>query len=289
MSNEYRQYNKRQHLRRRRMVRRFLKRIGALLLMLCICVGLIWTLKDISVLYDNKNSASIESLHVFKKDEYEKKTNYFNRETDSRLIQELQELAENNEETWDFVEDYPNRDNYLGLDIDLSDELNDVRNFNEVPLLMQWDKRWGYEEYGDSIMGLSGCGPACLSMVYLYFTQDSEGNPKEMGIFCEESGYYTEVGTSWELWTEGVTKLGLSGQELSLDETVMRNALNNGNLIVCSMRPGDFTTTGHYILIHSCNDQGFMINDPNRKSNSEKIWSYDVLKGQIKNLWAIGE
>lgn len=289
MSNEYRQYNKRQHLRRRRMVRRFLKRIGALLLMLCICVGLIWTLKDISVLYDNKNSASIESLHVFKKDEYEKKTNYFNRETDSRLIQELQELAEKNEETRDFVEDYPNRDNYLGLDIDLSDELNDIRNFTEVPLLMQWDKRWGYEEYGDSIMGLSGCGPACLSMVYLYFTQDSEGNPKEMGIFCEESGYYTEVGTSWELWTEGVTKLGLSGQELSLDETVMRNALNNGNLIVCSMRPGDFTTTGHYILIHSCNDQGFMINDPNRKSNSEKIWSYDVLKGQIKNLWAIGE
>lgn len=289
MSNEYRQYNKRQHLRRRRMVRRFLKRIGALLLMFCICVGLIWTLKDISALYDNKNSASIESLHVFKKDEYEKKTNYFNRETDSRLIQELQELAENNEETGDFVEDYPNRDNYLGLDIDLSDELNDVRNFNEVPLLMQWDKRWGYEEYGDSIMGLSGCGPACLSMVYLYFTQDSEGNPKEMGIFCEESGYYTEVGTSWELWTEGVTKLGLSGQELSLDETVMRKALNNGNLIVCSMRPGDFTTTGHYILIYSCNDQGFMINDPNRKSNSEKIWSYDVLKGQIKNLWAIGE
>ena len=271
------------------MVRRFLKQIGALLLMLCICVGLIWTLKDISVLYDNKNSASIESLHVFKKDEYEKKTNYFNRETDSRLIQELQELAEKNEETRDFVEDYPNRDNYLGLDIDLSDELNDIRNFTEVPLLMQWDKRWGYEEYGDSIMGLSGCGPACLSMVYLYFTQDSEGNPKEMGIFCEESGYYTEVGTSWELWTEGVTKLGLSGQELSLDETVMRNALNNGNLIVCSMRPGDFTTTGHYILIHSCNDQGFMINDPNRKSNSEKIWSYDVLKGQIKNLWAIGE
>ena len=52
------------------MVRRFLKRIGALLLMFCICVGLIWTLKDISALYDNKNSASIESLHVFKKDEY---------------------------------------------------------------------------------------------------------------------------------------------------------------------------------------------------------------------------
>lgn len=289
MSNECRQYNKRQHLRRRRMIRRFLKRICALLLMLCICVGLIWTLKNFSALNDNKNSASIESLHVFKKDEYEKITNFFNWEADYRLIQELQELAEKNEETRDFVEDYPNRDKYSELDIDLSDELNEARNSTEVPLLMQWDKRWGYEEYGDSIMGLSGCGPACLSMVYLYFTQNPEGNPKEMGIFCEEFGYYTEVGTSWELWTEGVTKLGLSGQELALDEKIIRNALNNGKLIVCSMRPGGFTTTGHYILVHSCNDQGFMINDPNRKSNSEKIWSYDVLKGQIKNLWAIGE
>ncbi len=265
------------------MFKRFLKRILALTIMLCICFGLIRTVKDLYALRERKTYVTMESLLAFKTADYKKITNLLDGEADSDIIRELQELAEKNEEAGDFIENYPNRSEYLGLDLDLSDELNS----NDVPLLMQWDKRWGYEEYGDSIMGLSGCGPTCLSMAYLYFVQDPAGNPRDMGIFCEENGYYTEVGTSWELWTDGVAQLGLSGWELSLDEKVMRNVLNDGKLIVCSMRPGDFTTTGHYILIHGCNEEGFLINDPNRKTNSEKIWSYDTLKGQIKNLWAI--
>lgn len=287
MSNDYRQYhNKRRRLKRRRRIRRLPKRICALAFMLCICLGLIRTARDLSALHGRRDAVSMESLLAFKKHNQEMIT-YFGEETDSHIMQDLQELAEKNEEAWDFVEDYPNRANYLGMDPDLSYELDREINANEVPLLMQWDKRWGYEEYGDSIMGLSGCGPTCLSMVYLHFTQDPKGHPGEMGIFCEEKGYYTEAGTSWQLWTDGVAQLGLSGRELALDEKVMRKALNDGSLIVCSMRPGDFTTTGHYILIHGWNEQGFLINDPNRKSNSEKIWSYDTLKGQIKNLWEI--
>lgn len=66
----------------------------------------------------------------------------------------------------------------------------------EVPLFMQWDKRWGYESYGDSNIGLSGCGPTCLSMVYLYFTGDVAGNPREIARYCEENGFYTPSGTS---------------------------------------------------------------------------------------------
>ena len=29
----------------------------------------------------------------------------------------------------------------------------------KVPLFIQWDKRWGYEPYGTSDIGISGCGP----------------------------------------------------------------------------------------------------------------------------------
>ena len=199
------------------------------------------------------------------------------------ITESLAELAQNNAEAADFVADYPNRQNYLGQSIDLASDVL----IGQVPLLLQWDKRWGYESYGDSIIGLAGCGPTCLSMVYVYFTHDLNGTPREIASYCEKNGYYTENGTSWSLWTEGLPALGLSGKELPLGENSMKTALDQGKLIVCSMRPGDFTSSGHYILLYDYDDTGFCVKDPNRVSNSSRTWDYDTLSPQIKNLWTI--
>ena len=88
----------------------------------------------------------------------------------------------NNAEAADFVADYPNRQNYLGQSIDLTHDVI----IGQVPLFLQWDKRWGYVSFGDSIIGLSGCGPTCLSMAYVYFTRDLNGTPREMASYCEK-------------------------------------------------------------------------------------------------------
>lgn len=199
------------------------------------------------------------------------------------ITEALAELAENNTEAADFVADYPNRQNYLGQSIDLTSDVI----IGQVPLFLQWDKRWGYESFGDSIIGLSGCGPTCLSMAYVYFTRDLNGTPREIASYCEKNGYYTEYGTSWSLWTDGLTALGLSGRELPLSENSMKKALDQGKLIVCSMRPGDFTTSGHYILLYDYDETGFCVRDPNRVSNSSRTWDYATLSPQIKNLWTI--
>ncbi len=199
------------------------------------------------------------------------------------LESKMQELAEKNEEAKEFVENFANRENYLGKKIDLSDEVE----VGVVPHLMQWDLRWGYESFGSTNIGLAGCGPTCMSMAYVYLSGDIEGNPKKMADFCGKEGYYTDQGTSWDFWTSGARQLGLEGAELSLDELKMCKALDRGSLVVCSMRPGDFTTTGHYILIHGYDEEGFQVNDPNSRKNSEKTWSYDTLKGQIRNLWEL--
>lgn len=203
-------------------------------------------------------------------------------DTDS-ITEALTELAENNAEAADFVADYPNRQNYLGQSIDLTSDVL----IGQVPLFLQWDKRWGYESYGNSIIGLAGCGPTCLSMAYVYFTRNLNGTPREIASYCEQNGYYTESGTSWSLWTEGLSALGLSGKELPLSENSIKKALDQGKLIVCSMRPGDFTTSGHYILLYDYDDTGFYIKDPNRVSNSSRTWDYATLSPQIKNLWVI--
>lgn len=197
--------------------------------------------------------------------------------------QELQKLLEENEESYDFVENYANRKDYMGKPIDLSGDYQ----AGSVPLLMQWDKRWGYDLYGESMIGLAGCGPACMTMAYLYHTGDLTVNPREVAEFAQEKGYHTTEGTSWDFWTSGAKELGLYGEVVSLSETVMKSVLDSGGLLVCSMSAGDFTTGGHYILLRGYDENGFFVNDPNRRSNSERQWDFDTLASQMKNLWGI--
>ncbi len=35
----------------------------------------------------------------------------------------------------------------------------------EIPLLLQWDERWGYSVYGDNMIAVNGCGPTAVAMV----------------------------------------------------------------------------------------------------------------------------
>lgn len=211
-----------------------------------------------------------------------------NKKTDNFYMnypEEIRELLEKNPEAEDFAIGYAERDSYINKPIDLSKDYT----AGEVPLLMQWDRRWGYDSYGDDMIGIAGCGPTCLSMAYIYLTGDTDKNPRVMAEFAYENGYYTSAGTLWSLWKEGVSKLGLSGEEISLNEKTMKNCLDKGKIIICSMSPGDFTTEGHFILIHGYSKNGFYVNDPNRHSTSEKTWSFDRLKKQIKCLWALSE
>ncbi|MEY8391581.1 C39 family peptidase [Lachnospiraceae bacterium 45-W7] len=197
--------------------------------------------------------------------------------------QELLEMLQRNEETYEFVANYPNREQFLGQVIDVSD----VCKEEKIPLLLQWDLRWGYDNYSGSMIGTAGCGPTCMAMAYLGLTGDTQMNPRNMAEYAQENKYSTEAGTSWSFFTEGAAGLGLCGRELPLSENVMKQALDLGNVIICSMRPGDFTTTGHFILLRGYDERGFFVNDPNSRKNSEKQWDFETLSGQIKCLWEI--
>ena len=197
--------------------------------------------------------------------------------------QELLEMLDRNEETYDYVTNYPNRDQYIAQEVDLSG----ICQQGEVPLLMQWDMRWGYDSYGDSMVGVAGCGPTCMTMAYLCLTGDTSMDPRKMAEYAAQKGYHSEAGTAWSFFTEGAAELGLSGKELPLSETAMKRTIDQGGVIACSMRPGDFTTTGHFILLRGYDDKGFFVNDPNSRKNSEKQWDFETLSGQIKCLWEI--
>ena len=192
----------------------------------------------------------------------------------------LLESLINNPDMLDFVLDYPDK-----LGNTYSDNVGDIKD-GEVPLLLQWDKRWGYARYGGSSIAISGCGPTALSMVIVSLTKDKSMTPYKVAKFAEDNGYYSDAtGTAWALMSEGARKLGVESRELPLSKTVIFNALENGHPIICSMRPGDFTKSGHYIVLVGIKDGKIKVNDPNSKERSDKLWDYEKIEGQIKNMW----
>ena len=198
-----------------------------------------------------------------------------------RYPEDLIELLEINPETKEFVLNYPFREE---TEIDLSGCSRDT-----VPRFLQWDPMWGYEEYGSGCIGQTGCGPTCLAMAGYYLTGDESMNPRDVAAFAEENGYYAAgYGSSWTLISEGAGKLGLTATELPLVKGKMVDAVENGNPVILALGKGDFTSSGHYIVLTGWEDGAFRVNDPNSRIRSEKLWTYEELEHQIRNIWAIG-
>lgn len=196
--------------------------------------------------------------------------------------QALRELVEKNPETLDYVYQYPELHDQSPK-IDLKQEASGDR----VPLLLQWDSRWGYKSYGSGLIGYTGCGPTCLSMVALYLTGNPDYDPATIARYAEQEGYYVSgSGTSWDLMDTGCQHFGLASEDVMFEEHQMAALLQEGKPLICVLGPGDFTDAGHFIVITGYTGEGFTICDPNSPLRSAQIWTFARLNGQVKNVWA---
>lgn len=194
----------------------------------------------------------------------------------------LQALYEKEPAARDFVAAYPDKKGQVADTIDISDALAE----GGIPLFMQWDDRWGYGEYGSDVMGLTGCGPTCLSMVAAGLTGDASLTPWAVAQFSVNNGYCVPgSGTAWALMDEGAAALGLQAESLPLSRDKVFAALEAGQPIICIMGPGDFTTQGHFIVLTGVKDGLLQVNDPNSTENSAKTWDYDAIESQIRGMW----
>lgn len=95
----------------------------------------------------------------------------------------LVQLYARNPDARDFVRDYPKK-----KDLTPTIDLSNLSGSKTVPLLLQWDERWGYREYNESIIGLAGCGPTCLSMATIYpYRRHDEGSALDVPVCRAES------------------------------------------------------------------------------------------------------
>lgn len=195
----------------------------------------------------------------------------------------LKTLYSKNKEARQFVRDYEkNHENPVDTDI-----TGDVAE-GKIPLFIQWDERWGYQQYGDDFMAVTGCGPTALSMVYTGLTGDTSKDPYTMAMLAQDKGYYVEgTGSSWSMMTELAGELGLTARELSKDESFIIQELRSGHPVICIMGPGDFTDGGHFIVLTGVTKNGkIRVCDPNSRKNSKKKWELSTIMEQMKNLWS---
>lgn len=201
-------------------------------------------------------------------------------DTPDRWPAEVAALAARNPEALPFVLTYPD----ISGD-PAADSVEEARK-GTFPALCQWDTRWGCADYGGSILALSGCGPTALSIVTCGLTGEASWTPAAIAAWSQEHGYAGSFGTSWELMSDGCTQFGISGEELSLTESTVTQALTEGCPIICAVRPGDFTTAGHFIVLTGMENGQIRLVDPNSPARTGMLWDYSRLAPQIKNLWA---
>ena len=171
-------------------------------------------------------------------------------------------------------------------------DISGYADYEGVPLFIQWEKQWGYLDYTGNVAGLAACGPTCMSMIMYHFTRDPKYTPAYMMKFAESNSSYAVkgYGTQWAFFKLGGKKLGLNVKELNSDqiasEKAIANVLKSGRIIVMNVKPGVFTTVGHYLLVVGYEDGKFRVNDPNSRINSEKLWDFEEFSDQIKMMWS---
>lgn len=206
---------------------------------------------------------------------------------DGEAVQyKLLNLAVNEVAAISFVRDFP--DKYPAEGQDLSAAAVDGERQGGAPKLHQWDPRWGYTVYSSTTFALTGCCPTSLAMVYQGLTGNSDKTPYDMGVLANEMGYETEYsGTDPTFLTQAAAGLGLSCEPIAIDAGAVTDALSGGALVICSVGPGDFTTSGHFIVLSGLSDDGrLLVNDPVSATRTAQTWDIDQVLNQSDGLFA---
>lgn len=274
--------------RRRQQVRRQLLLIGCVIFIAICAIGSCQVHKKRS---EAKEAAKIEQQ---KKEEKKKKKKTEKKETPEEHLERVRakaisagypngviELLDKNPETVDFVENYPKK-----KDSKPAETIGDSLQPGSIPLLLQWDERWGYSTYGTSIIAISGCGPTCMAMVASGLNQDPSITPAKVASFGTQHSYVDEENnTYWSFMREAGASWNLSCYEGLLNETQVSAELSTGHPIICSVGPGNFTQIGHFIVLTGYENGNVTVNDPFSKANSETLWNFSQIKDQIRAMW----
>lgn len=124
-------------------------------------------------------------------------------------------------------------------------------------------------------------------MVYIFKTGRTDMTPVDMCALSEAGNYAPTGATEWSFMTSGAWQLGLNGTELHNDRDSMTQALRSGAPVIAAVRPGTFTSVGHYIVLYGIDDADQIgVFDPNSASRSARRWGVVEVLNEVEAMWA---
>ena len=163
----------------------------------------------------------------------------------------------------------------------------------------QNDGRWAQTNYGpQNSIQIYGCGPTVLAMLVSSLTQNYIP-PDEMAAWAYEHGFFSQnSGSFHSIIPEGAAQWGMTAEPLQdISYESILHQLHDGKLIVMLMGTGQFTSSGHFIIVRGVSVSGkLQIADPNSSENTMTEWDYETLRKEIKkntgpdgSVWAIAK
>lgn len=164
---------------------------------------------------------------------------------------------------------------------------------------LQTDPKWkshNYSAKGESrTIGSSGCGITCAAMVIATLV-DKTVTPVTTAEWSMANGYKAlDQGTYYSYFTPQGKKYGLDWKKLNtsnlrnVSKSVSKpihsqalSAIKNGDMVICCMGVGNWTSGGHYILWYGIDGTNVLINDPASTRTSKLKAPLETLQNEVK-------
>lgn len=166
---------------------------------------------------------------------------------------------------------------------------------------LQTDPRWKSLDYSakgeKTTIGASGCGPTALAMVLATWA-DAKVTPATECAWALAHGYKApHQGTYYGYFAKAAARYGLTcrmlnsvsiyGSGASPYHAKAKAALDAGGLVIACMGKGNWTSSGHYVLLWKIDGDTVFINDPASTLARRTRGSYALFCRQVKYYWTI--
>ena len=173
---------------------------------------------------------------------------------------------------------------------------------NKQPIsYLQTDPRWGSLDYSapgeKTTIAASGCGPTAMAMVLATWADPSVTPKTECAWALAHGykaprqgtyyGYFEPAGARYGLRVTRLNYTSLYGKSTSAYHAQVKDALDRGELVIACMGPGNWTSSGHYVLAWKIEGDTIYINDPASTKAARTQGNWALFKQQVKYYWTI--
>lgn len=166
---------------------------------------------------------------------------------------------------------------------------------------LQTDSRWKNHNYSakgeKKTIGSSGCGPTAAAMA-IATLKDKNITPVTTAEWSMAHGYKAlNQGTFYSYFVPQLAQYDISCQKLNTANLYGKSTsdahsraladLKSGNWILACMGKGNWTKSGHFILVYAYENGTVYINDPASTKPARIKNSWDLFAKQVKYMWSI--